>query len=80
MRTNTVDRNNQISALGGVTGMLDEGIEPAVTAAMSDRYWNPRRLEVGGLAVLLRTAQDSARPARTRWRTNRTATSGFARV
>jgi hypothetical protein len=66
MRTNTVDRNNQISALGTVTGMPDEGIEPAVTAAMSDRYWNPRRLEVGGLTVLPRNAQDGTRPARTR--------------
>jgi len=47
--------------------MLDEGIEPAVTAAMSDRYWNPRRLEVGGVTVLLRTVQVSTRPARTRW-------------
>ena len=67
MRTNTIDRDNWTSALGGVTGMLDEGIEPAVTAAMSDRYWNPRRLEVGGLTVLLRNAQDDTRPARTRW-------------
>jgi hypothetical protein len=77
MPTSTVDGNNQISALGSVTGMLDEGIEPAVTAAMSDRYWNPRRLGVGGLAVLLRNVR--GRRGRD-GSINRTATSGFKRV
>jgi maleylacetate reductase len=46
-------------------GMPDEGIEPAVAAAMANPYWNPRPLEVGGLTELLRDAQNGTKPART---------------
>jgi maleylacetate reductase len=48
-------------------GMPDDGIEPAMTAALSNPYWNPRPLEAAGIGALLRSAHDGVRPARLRY-------------
>jgi maleylacetate reductase len=45
-------------------GMPAEGIESAVTAALSNPYWNPRPLDAASLRALLCNARDGAKPVR----------------